>query len=78
MLQYAKLVWELHNDKDKALKYFKKAACAAPEDRYMLKQGISSARISNFALLRAECMFVWGDFLSHSYVQEQDFLVAEN
>nr|XP_027116681.1 uncharacterized protein LOC113734360 [Coffea arabica] len=36
MLQYAKLVWELHNDKDKALKYFKKAACAAPEDSHVL------------------------------------------
>lgn len=36
LLEYAKLVWELHNDKTKALKYFEKAALAAPEDRYML------------------------------------------
>lgn len=36
LLQYAKLVWELHNDKGKALKYFKKAARAAPEDSHVL------------------------------------------
>lgn len=33
MLLYAKLVWELHHDKDRALSYFERAACAAPEDR---------------------------------------------
>ncbi|GKB07096.1 GPI ethanolamine phosphate transferase 2 isoform X2 [Tanacetum coccineum] len=33
MVQYAKLVWELHHDQDKALTYFEKDVFAAPEDR---------------------------------------------
>ncbi|KAL3506234.1 hypothetical protein ACH5RR_031616 [Cinchona calisaya] len=36
LLQYAQLVWKLHNDKDKALKYFEMAARAAPEDSHVL------------------------------------------
>lgn len=34
MSLYAKLVWELHHDKDKALCYFERAVQAAPGDRY--------------------------------------------
>lgn len=33
LMQYAKLVWELYHDKDRAYSYFKRAALAAPEDR---------------------------------------------
>lgn len=36
MMQYAKLVWKLHRDQDKALTYFEKAVFTAPEDRYGL------------------------------------------
>lgn len=36
LLQYAKLVWELHHDQDRALSYFERAACAAPEDSHVL------------------------------------------
>ncbi|KAJ9547922.1 hypothetical protein OSB04_020465 [Centaurea solstitialis] len=31
--QYAKLLWELHHDKDRATSYFKRAIHAASEDR---------------------------------------------
>jgi Tfp pilus assembly protein PilF len=34
MSLYAKLVWELHHDKDKASCYFERAVLAAPGDRY--------------------------------------------
>lgn len=34
MSQYAKLVWELHHDLDKALHYFERAVQATPGDRY--------------------------------------------
>lgn len=34
--QYAKLVWELHNDKDRATGYFERAVQAASEDRFVL------------------------------------------
>jgi tetratricopeptide (TPR) repeat protein len=34
MSLYAKLVWELHHDKDKALCYFERSVQAAPGDRY--------------------------------------------
>lgn len=34
MSLYAKLVWELHHDKDKASCYFERAVQAAPGDRY--------------------------------------------
>lgn len=33
LLEYAKLVWQLHHDQDRALSYFERAAQAAPEDR---------------------------------------------
>lgn len=33
LMQYAKLVWEHHHDKDKASVYFERAAQAAPQDR---------------------------------------------
>lgn len=36
LLQYAKLVWELHRDQDRALSYFECAARAAPEDSHVL------------------------------------------
>ncbi|KAL8121967.1 hypothetical protein AgCh_018627 [Apium graveolens] len=36
LLQYAKLVWELHHDQDRALSYFERAACAAPNDSHVL------------------------------------------
>ncbi|KAK9287749.1 hypothetical protein L1049_016189 [Liquidambar formosana] len=36
MQQYAKLVWELHQDQDRALTYFERAAQAAPEDSHVL------------------------------------------
>ncbi|KAL8104842.1 uncharacterized protein LOC141678344 isoform X2 [Apium graveolens] len=36
LLQYAKLVWELHHDQERALSYFERAACAAPEDSHVL------------------------------------------
>ena len=32
--QYAKLVWELHHDRNKALCYFERAVEANPGDRY--------------------------------------------
>lgn len=31
--QYAKLIWQLHNDREKASSYFEQAIQAAPEDR---------------------------------------------
>lgn len=33
--QYAKLVWELHQDRNKAMSYFEQAAQASPGDRYI-------------------------------------------
>ncbi|KAL5784517.1 hypothetical protein ACOSQ2_006909 [Xanthoceras sorbifolium] len=36
LLQYAKLVWELHHDQDRALSYFERAAQAAPQDSKVL------------------------------------------
>nr|XP_009804997.1 PREDICTED: uncharacterized protein LOC104250133 [Nicotiana sylvestris] len=33
---YAKLVWQLHHDKDRALNYFERATRAAPEDSHVL------------------------------------------
>nr|GEX26274.1 putative acetyltransferase A, auxiliary subunit [Tanacetum cinerariifolium] len=32
LMQYARLVWELHHDQDRALGYFKAAVLASPED----------------------------------------------
>ncbi len=32
--QYAKLVWDLHHDRNKALCYFERAVEATPGDRY--------------------------------------------
>lgn len=34
--QYAKIVWELHQDKDRALSYFERAVRASPQDRSVL------------------------------------------
>ncbi|XP_071696643.1 uncharacterized protein [Rutidosis leptorrhynchoides] len=34
LMQYGKLIWELHCDQDRALSYFEKAVVAAPGDRY--------------------------------------------
>ncbi|PWA34315.1 pentatricopeptide repeat-containing protein [Artemisia annua] len=36
LIQYAKLVWELHRDQDKALTYFEKAVFTAPENSTIL------------------------------------------
>ncbi|OIW13128.1 hypothetical protein TanjilG_32109 [Lupinus angustifolius] len=36
LMQYAKLVWEQHHDKDKAMEYFELAAQAAPHDSNVL------------------------------------------
>ncbi|KAL8204598.1 hypothetical protein R6Q57_010221 [Mikania cordata] len=36
LLQYAKLVWELHHDQDRALAYFEAAVLAAPQDSHIL------------------------------------------
>ncbi|KAK3187690.1 hypothetical protein Dsin_027251 [Dipteronia sinensis] len=36
LLQYAKLVWELHHDRDRASSYFERAAQAAPQDSNVL------------------------------------------
>ncbi|XP_027365197.1 uncharacterized protein LOC113872118 [Abrus precatorius] len=36
LMQYAKLVWENHHDKDRALVYFERAAQAAPQDSHVL------------------------------------------
>ncbi|KAJ7955489.1 Tetratricopeptide repeat (TPR)-like superfamily protein [Quillaja saponaria] len=36
MSRYAKLVWELHHDKDRALSYFEQASQAAPKDSHVL------------------------------------------
>lgn len=33
LMQYAKLVWELHHDQDRARSYFESAARASPQDR---------------------------------------------
>lgn len=33
--QYAKLVWELHRDQDRAVNYFERAVHVAPEDRFV-------------------------------------------
>lgn len=32
--QYAKLIWELHHDRERASGYFEQAVQAAPQDRY--------------------------------------------
>lgn len=32
--QYAKLIWELHQDHERASSYFERAVEASPEDRY--------------------------------------------
>lgn len=34
MSEYAKLVWELHHNRDKALSYFEQAVQATPKNRY--------------------------------------------
>lgn len=34
--QYAKLVWELHRDQDRAASYFERAIQASPDDRYLI------------------------------------------
>lgn len=34
LTQYAKLVWELNHDQDRASNYFERAAQASPQDRY--------------------------------------------
>lgn len=46
MSQYAKLAWELHHDRDKALSYFKQAVQATPGDRYklLLNKSISNMK----------------------------------
>lgn len=36
LLQYAKILWDLHHDKDRALSYFERAAQASPQDRSVL------------------------------------------
>ena len=36
LLQYAKIVWDLHQDKDRALSYFERAVRASPQDRSVL------------------------------------------
>lgn len=36
LMQYAKLVWELHHDQDRALGYFEAAVLATPEDSNIL------------------------------------------
>ncbi|CAB4261874.1 unnamed protein product [Prunus armeniaca] len=36
LLEYAKLVWQLHHDQDRALSYFERATQAAPEDSRVL------------------------------------------
>ncbi|XAR62699.1 hypothetical protein NMG60_11017554 [Bertholletia excelsa] len=36
LMLYAKLVWELHHDRDRALNYFEQAAQAAPHDNHVL------------------------------------------
>ncbi|XP_004296533.1 PREDICTED: uncharacterized protein LOC101307105 [Fragaria vesca subsp. vesca] len=36
LVQYAKLVWQLHHDQDRALSYFERAARASPEDSHVL------------------------------------------
>lgn len=35
LAQYAKVVWELHHDQDRALSYYERAVQAAPQDRYV-------------------------------------------
>ncbi|KAK9058425.1 hypothetical protein SSX86_023267 [Deinandra increscens subsp. villosa] len=35
LMQYAKLVWELHHDQDRAMGYFEAAVHAAPKDPYI-------------------------------------------
>ncbi|KAK1413660.1 hypothetical protein QVD17_35436 [Tagetes erecta] len=35
LMQYAKLIWELHHDQDRASGYFEAAVLAAPEDPYI-------------------------------------------
>ncbi|XP_071696644.1 uncharacterized protein [Rutidosis leptorrhynchoides] len=36
LMQYGKLIWELHCDQDRALSYFEKAVVAAPGDSIIL------------------------------------------
>ncbi|WOH12684.1 hypothetical protein DCAR_0832191 [Daucus carota subsp. sativus] len=67
MLLYAKLVWELHHDKDRALSYFERAACAAPEDSHVLA---------------AYASFLWEvddhkDFASTNVIQLEDNIPAD-
>lgn len=45
-MQYAKLAWELHHDQDRALSYFERAACAAPDDRWVILQVIIALDIA--------------------------------
>lgn len=35
LAQYAKIVWELYHDKERALSYYERAAQAAANDRYV-------------------------------------------
>ena len=38
--QYAKLVWELHNDRERATGYFERAVHAASEDRFVMHTSV--------------------------------------
>lgn len=36
LIQYAKMIWQLHHDKERAMNYFKHAAEVSPQDRFIL------------------------------------------
>ncbi|MBA0841221.1 hypothetical protein Goarm_003724, partial [Gossypium armourianum] len=40
LLQYAKILWDLHHDKDRALSYFERAVQASPQDRSVKEEEI--------------------------------------
>ncbi|KAL4388453.1 hypothetical protein GQ457_09G022320 [Hibiscus cannabinus] len=72
LLQYAKIVWDLHHDKDRALSYFERAVQASPQD-------------SN--VLGAYASFLWeigdegeehGDQQEYQKVKEEEIMKVSN
>ena len=41
LMQYAKLVWENHHDKDRAMVYFERVVQPTPQDRYITTTKLS-------------------------------------
>ena len=60
MSQYARLVWELHHDKERAASYFEQAVRASPNDRFEipLDSEFSLTREVVRTCLNPECFMV--------------------